>query len=97
MYEVVQVIVKLILISAAILVATIVSFRISRSDLDIRQLLNPRRALSQAIDAHVSWLPVRAPDTIYQDGHAVAKIENVQLDSATSRIVFGEINRSNEL
>jgi hypothetical protein len=97
MYEVAQIIVKLVLIAAALFVAGIVSVRVWRSDLDLRELFSPKRALSRAIDPHVSWLPIRDPVTIYQDGRAVAKVEDAQLEPTASKLVFTEINRSGEL
>ena len=77
MNEIVQIIVKVVLIAAAFVVASIVSVRVWRSELDLRAMFSPKRALDRAIGPHVSWLPVRDSATIYQDGRAVARIEGL--------------------
>ena len=74
MYEVAQYTVKIIIIAATLLVAVIVSLRVWRAELDLRELLSPGRMLKRSVDASIDWLPKRELDAIYQTGKIVARV-----------------------
>jgi hypothetical protein len=97
MYELAQYIVKIIIIAAAFLVAVIVSLRVWRAELDLRELLNPGRMLQRSVDASIDWLPKRELDAIYQTGKIVARVSSIKIDKGNHKILFEEIYNSQTL
>ncbi len=97
MYEVAQYTVKIIIIAATLLVAVIVSLRVWRAELDLRELLSPGRMLKRSVDASIDWLPKRELDGIYQTGKIVARVSGVKIDQGNHKIFFEEVYNSQTL
>jgi hypothetical protein len=96
-YDVVQILVKTILIAATLLVAAIVCIRVWKSDLDVRQLLSPTRLVQRAVSSQIDWLPKPEMDAIYQDGKIVARVAGARYDDTKGKIYFEEISNSRAL
>lgn len=97
MYEVAQYTVKIIIIAATLLVAVIVSLRVWRAELDLRELLHPGRMLKRSVDASMDWLPKREIDAIYQAGKIVARVSGIKIDHGNRKILFDEVYNSQTL
>ena len=97
MYEAAQLVVKLIIVTATVLVAVIVCIRVWRADLDLRALLSPQRMIERSVDSTLSLLPQREIDAIYQNNVLVARVVGPTRDDANQRLLFQEIFESNGL
>ncbi len=97
MYEIAQYSVKIILIAATLLVAVIVSLRVWRAELDLRELLSPGRILKRSVSARIDWLPKREAYAIYQSGKIVARVSGVKIDRHNHKIFFEEVYNSQTL
>ena len=97
MYEVVQYTVKIVIIAATLLVAVIVSLRVWRAELDLRELLHPGRMLKRSVDTSIDWLPTREFDAIYQTGKIVARVSGIKIDQGNHKILFEEVYNSQTL
>jgi len=97
LYEIAQVVVKVVFIAATVFVAVIVCVRVWRSDLDLRQLFSPSRMVQRAVDSHVNWIPTRETDGVYQDGKVVGRVLQAVLDPKNDRMQFEEIYNSSNL
>jgi len=94
MYEIIQVAVKIIFIAAALLMAGFVSLRVWRAEIDLRQLMNPRRVVDRSIDDAVDWIPTRDPHKLYQNGKVVGVVQGVVMDEAKRTISFEKVDRA---
>jgi len=97
MYEFLQIVVKVVLISATIIVATIVSVRLWYSDLDLRTLFNPVQLIKRAADAQVGLFPAREADALYQNGNPAARVEGPRVDEQARVVHFDEIHSMKQL
>lgn len=94
MFELLQIIVKCIVIVSIILVAFFAVVKVWRADLDLRHLCSPRKMVEQAANEKLSWLPTRENDAIYQNGRIVGRIMG---DAVNDDIIsFSEIYQCNE-
>jgi hypothetical protein len=92
-----QVVAKTVIIAAIILVAVVASLRVWRTDLDLRRLFSPKRALESSVEEKLSWLPAREKDALYQNGKIVARIIDATVRESKAEVFFEEIYKSNEL
>jgi hypothetical protein len=97
MVDLLQVAAKLIIIASVMLVAVFASVRVWRADLDLRQLLSPRRAVEKSVGESLSWLPTREKDALYQKGAVAARVTGAHVDEEKAQIKFDEISQSNSL
>jgi hypothetical protein len=94
MYEIIQVAVKVIIIAALFLIAGFASLRVWRAQIDLRQLINPRRVVDQSVRDAVDWIPTRDPDKLYQNGKIVGVVHGVVVDEAKRTISFEKVDRA---
>ena len=92
-----QIVVKTVIIAAIILFAVVASLRVWRTDLDLRRLFSPKRALESSVEERLSWLPAREKDALYQNGKIVARIIDAAVRESEAKVFFEEIYKSNEL
>jgi hypothetical protein len=97
MFDLLQVAAKLIIIAGVMLFALFASLRVWRADLDLRQLLSPRRAVKRSVGESLSWLPTREKDALYQHDKVAARIAGAQVDEEQRQILFDEIYESDAL
>lgn len=97
MFELLQIISKLVIIGAIVILAILLSLRVWRADLDLRQILNPKRAIESTVEKRLTWLPTREKDALYQGGRILARVSGAVIDEAKSTVRFDEIYNSNEL
>jgi hypothetical protein len=97
MYEIVQVAAKIIIIVAIVLIAAFASFRVWRAEIDLRQLMNPRRAVDRSVRDTVDWIPTRDPEKLYQNGQVVATVHGTVVDEAKRTVTFKKVDRSLKL
>jgi len=94
MYEIIQVAVKVIIIAALFLIAGFTSLRVWRAQIDLRQLISPRRVVDQSVRDAVDWIPTRDPDKLYQNGKIVGVVHGVVVDEAKRTISFEKVDRA---
>ena len=94
MYEVFQIIAKVIIISAILLIAGFAALRVWRADIDLGQLINPRRAVDRSASEAVDWLPTRDPTKIYQDGHVVGNVYGANVNEEAGSIIFKKVDKA---
>ena len=74
--------------------AGLVSLRVWRAEIDLRQLINPRRVVDRSIDDAVDWIPTRDPDKLYQNGKVVGVVHGVVMDEAKRTISFAKVDQA---
>lgn len=94
MYEVVQIAAKVVIIAAFLLLAGFASLRVWRADIDLRQLISPRRAVDQSVRDAVRWIPTREPDKLYQNGQPVGVVHDALIDEANRAVSFGKVDKA---
>lgn len=97
MLDILQIVAKLVIIAALVLVTIIASIKVWRSDLDLVKLFSAKRVVESSVDEKLSWLPTREDNAIYQNGELVARIEQPVIDEAKRSIQFAEIFQSHNL
>jgi hypothetical protein len=97
MFDILQIAVKLLIISFFVVLALIASLRVWRAELDLRQLLSPRRALEGSVADKLAWLPTRDAGGLYQGGEVVAKVSGSKVDEDKHVVLFDEVYESNSL
>ena len=94
MYDVIQIIAKFIIILGIIIVATVMSLKVWRSDLDLIKLLKPGHIVNKSAEEKLSWLPTREEDAIYQNETVVARTKGEKINLEEGIIDFQELYKS---
>ncbi len=97
MLDLLQIVTKVVIIAALVLVAILASIRVWRADLDLDKLFSPRRAVESSVDEKLSWLPTRENNALYQNGELVARVERPVVDEAQRSVQFAEIFQAHNL
>ena len=97
MYEIFQIIAKVVIISAILLIAGFAALRVWRADIDLGQLINPRRAVDRSASEAVDWLPTRDPTKIYQDGQVVGSVYGANINEEAGIITFEKVDKAIDL
>jgi hypothetical protein len=94
MFEAIQILAKVVIIAAILLVAAFAALRVWRADIDLRALVSPQRAVERSAGEAVSWIPTRDASSLYQNGQVVGAVEGISIDEAASTLRFAKVSRA---
>jgi len=91
-FDLVQILAKLIIIAGIVLAALYASVHVWHADIDLRSLASPVRALKDAVDEQLGWLPTREKDALYLGGKIIGRVfGDAVVDESSKQIVLPEI------